>query len=124
MDYKIGHAGDDEVTIDLVDTTDRAPQVLEALQECQEGRCRCPTDQYERLAGMDIATRGGAIRVRLRPRGGTSRHRRAELVPRVHRPTGRGRPAVTSVTGTSWRAAMNSRDARGSTLKHRIEEER
>jgi hypothetical protein len=70
MDYKIGHAGDDEVTIDLVDTADRAPQVLEALQECQEGRCRCPTDQYERLAGMDIATRGGAMRVRLRPRAG------------------------------------------------------
>jgi hypothetical protein len=70
MDYKIGHAGDDEVTIDLVDTADRASQVLEALQECQEGRCRCPTDQYERLAGMDIARRGGAMRVRLRPRAG------------------------------------------------------
>ena len=70
MDYQIGHAGDDEVTTDLVDTAEGAPQVLEALQECQEGRCRCPTDQYERLAGMDIATRGGAMRVRLRPRAG------------------------------------------------------
>lgn len=91
MDYKIGHVGDDEVTIDLVDTTDRARQVLEALQECQEGRCRCPTDQYERLAGMDIATRGGRDpREAPAARGGASRHGRSALVSRVHRPTGRG----------------------------------
>lgn len=69
MDYTIGHAGDD-VTIDLVGTTDHAPQVIEALQECQEGRCGCPTDQYERLASMDIAATGDEIQVTLRPREG------------------------------------------------------
>jgi hypothetical protein len=46
--------------------------VLEALQECQEGRCGCPTDQYERLAGMDFATPDDEIRVTLRPRGGAA----------------------------------------------------
>jgi hypothetical protein len=52
MDYRIGHT-DDEVTIDLSGTAGRNPQVLKALRECQEGRCGCPTNQYEQLA--DIA---------------------------------------------------------------------
>jgi hypothetical protein len=71
MEYRIGHTGD-EVTIDLSGTAGRTPQVLEALHECQEGRCGCPTDQYERLAGMDIATTEDQIRVTLRPREGAT----------------------------------------------------
>lgn len=71
MEYTIGHAGD-EVTIDLSGTAGRTPQVLGALHECQEGRCGCPTDQYEQLAGMDIATTEDQIRVTLRPRQGAA----------------------------------------------------
>jgi hypothetical protein len=71
MEYKIGHTGD-EVTIDLSGTAGRTPQVLEALHECQEGQCGCLTDQYERLAGMDIATAEDQIRVTLRPHEGAT----------------------------------------------------
>ena len=71
MEYTIGQTGD-EVTIDLSGTAGRTPQVLEALHECREGRCACPTDQYERLAGMDIATTDDEIRVTLRPREGAT----------------------------------------------------
>jgi hypothetical protein len=71
MKYTIGQTGD-EVTIDLSGTAGRTPQVLEALHKCQEGRCACPTDQYERLAGMDIATTDDEIRVTLRPREGAT----------------------------------------------------
>ena len=71
MEYTIGHTGDD-VTIDLSGTAGRTPQVLEALHECLEGRCGCPTDQSERLAGMDIATAEDQIRVTLRPGEGAT----------------------------------------------------
>ena len=29
-------------------------EVLGALQQCQEGRCACPTTQYEKLQTLDM----------------------------------------------------------------------
>jgi hypothetical protein len=40
------------------------------MQDCQQGRCGCPTDQYDRLAGMDVAATDDKVTVRLRPRSG------------------------------------------------------
>ena len=43
------------------------PQLLQSLQECQSGSCGCPTDQYDRLAGMDLEAADGAVTLRLEP---------------------------------------------------------
>jgi hypothetical protein len=53
-----------------VEADDRAPQLLAAMQECQEGRCTCPTDQYDRLDGMTIEPGADVITVTLHPRDG------------------------------------------------------
>src|ERR1035438_2269270 len=53
MRYNIAQDGE-AVEIHLQDAGERGPQVLASLQECQEGRCSCPTDQYDRLASIEV----------------------------------------------------------------------
>jgi hypothetical protein len=53
MRYQITERGD-EVEMHVSETGDRAARLLASMQECQEGRCGCPTNQYERLEEMDV----------------------------------------------------------------------
>lgn len=69
MRYQITHAGDD-VEIQVQDTGESAPQLLAALQECRDGRCGCPTDQYDRLADMAIQVGTDEVAVHLHAREG------------------------------------------------------
>ena len=55
------------VEISVHDVGRQQPQLLESLQECQSGSCECPTDQYDRLAGMDLGAADGAVTLRLGP---------------------------------------------------------
>ena len=71
MRYSITGRGED-VEIRLRETGDRTPRLLASLQECREGRCGCPTDQYDRLADMTIEADAGEVTIRLRPRDGES----------------------------------------------------
>lgn len=58
--------------IRIEDIGEKQGQLLQALQECAEGRCTCPTNQYEKLQKIDIAPREGDIEVSLVPRDGES----------------------------------------------------
>lgn len=69
MRYSITSRGE-HVEIRLQEAGDRAPQLLASLQECREGRCRCPTSQYDRLADMVIDVDADEVAIRLRPRDG------------------------------------------------------
>jgi len=69
MRYNITQDGE-AVEIHVQDTGERAPQVLASLQECQEGRCSCPTDQYDRLASIEVGGGEGELTVHLTPRPG------------------------------------------------------
>ena len=72
MRYDIAQAGE-AVEIHVQDAGERAPQVLASLQECQEcqeGRCGCPTDQYDRLASIEVGGGDGELTVQLTPRPG------------------------------------------------------
>jgi hypothetical protein len=50
----------------------RQAQLLQALQECKEGRCTCPTNQYERLDAIEITPGDTAIDITLTPKAGES----------------------------------------------------
>jgi hypothetical protein len=39
--------------------------LLDAFGECRAGRCSCPTDEYEKLAGMDVRVDQDRITLRL-----------------------------------------------------------
>lgn len=69
MRHEITEHGN-EIEMRVTDTKGRGPGLLAAMQECQDGRCGCPTDQYERLEGMDIQTGDEGVTVTLRPRPG------------------------------------------------------
>ena len=51
--------------------------VLGALKECAEGRCTCPTSQYEKLQSVDIAPGKDSIDIVLTPRAGETIDRQA-----------------------------------------------
>ena len=42
-------------------------ELLESIQQCQEGQCGCPTDQYTKLSAIDIERGQDEVRVRLHP---------------------------------------------------------
>ena len=57
----------EEVEMRVTGAGDRAPHLLAAMQDCRAGRCGCPTDQYQRLAGMDVEADDDSVTVTLRP---------------------------------------------------------
>ena len=44
----------DGLTIRLTETGTGTDQLLGLLQECQEGRCDCPTDEYEKVSSLSV----------------------------------------------------------------------
>jgi hypothetical protein len=53
------------VAIELTEVAGRQAGLLEAFGECQEGRCSCPTDEYRKVATMDVRPTGDRIAIRL-----------------------------------------------------------
>ena len=45
-------------------------QLLAAFGECQEGRCSCPTDEYQKLASIDVQESADVIRLHLKVKPG------------------------------------------------------
>jgi len=58
------------VLIELTDVSVKKEQLLEAFAECQAGRCACPTDEYGKLASMEVAGVGDSIQIRLETKPG------------------------------------------------------
>ncbi len=61
------HSGLD-ISVEQVGDSQEA--LLDAFQECQEGRCSCKTGEYDKLESIDVPSVGDGIRVQLRPRSG------------------------------------------------------
>ncbi len=51
------------IEIDVKDLEGRKDQLLEAFQECSEGRCTCPTEEYKKVEAMEI--KGGDDNIQL-----------------------------------------------------------
>lgn len=60
----------DKLHIAIEQVGDRKDRVLEALQECAEGRCTCPTNQYEQLQTIEISAKGDGVEITLTPKPG------------------------------------------------------
>lgn len=61
---------DTNVSIELKNVGGTEKQIIEAFGECKAGRCSCPTDEYEKLASMDVQQTEGLIKVRLQTKPG------------------------------------------------------
>ena len=59
------------VSIELTDLAGRRREdLMEAFGECQEGRCTCPTEEYRKVASMDVEAEEDRIAIRLSSKPG------------------------------------------------------
>ena len=58
------------LVIELSEIAGKEERLLEAFQECREGRCSCPTDEYLKLDSLEIENSAGTISLRLKAKKG------------------------------------------------------
>jgi hypothetical protein len=58
------------LSIEVTEAAGRQEQLLEAFGACQAGRCSCPTNEYRKLASMNVEQAGDSIRIRLETKPG------------------------------------------------------
>ena len=58
------------LTVEVSEILEQQEQLLSAFQACREGRCACPTNEYEKLDSLEIAAQGGEIDLRLKAKSG------------------------------------------------------
>jgi len=69
MKYQISKKAQ-EVEIKVGGVEGQEQQLLDAFQECQEGRCTCPTQEYQKLDSLQVEHANGEISLRLKPKEG------------------------------------------------------
>ena len=67
--YRIKQSGS-AVSIELTEVAGEQDRLLGAFAACQAGRCSCPTDEYQKLAGIAIRQAADEIRLELEPKPG------------------------------------------------------
>jgi hypothetical protein len=69
MEYKIEEQHDG-IRIEVAETKGRQSKLLEAFQECKEGHCTCPTQEYTKLESLVIEKDEGTIHLHLKSKPG------------------------------------------------------
>ena len=54
---------DNGIKINVTDLNGKKEQLLEAFQECSEGRCTCPTQEYQRVESLDVISSDNVIQL-------------------------------------------------------------
>jgi len=65
MKYKV-ESKENEINIEVSEAKGKQKKLLEAFQECQEGRCTCPTQEYAKLDSLEIESNEDTIRLKLK----------------------------------------------------------
>lgn len=53
------------VGVEVIDVGEKKDRFLEAFAQCQSGSCDCPTDEYAKLASMEVQDADDSISIRL-----------------------------------------------------------
>jgi putative SOS response-associated peptidase YedK len=56
--------------VEVSDIEGKEEELLASFQACREGRCACPTDEYQKLESLDIDESAGKISLRLKAKSG------------------------------------------------------
>ena len=51
------------IDINITEVEDKKEELLEAFQECSEGRCSCPTQEYQKVETMNVIDTKGTIQL-------------------------------------------------------------
>ncbi len=65
MEAKI-KSTEDGIEIDVTNLEGKRDQLLEAFQECSEGRCACPTQEYQKVEALNIINSEDAIQLSIK----------------------------------------------------------
>jgi len=69
MKYKV-ESTEGVVSIEVTETKGKQNRLLHAFQECQEGPCTCPTEEYSKLNSLEITSDEDTIKLKLKPKPG------------------------------------------------------
>ena len=69
MKYKIDK-NNTGLDISINDVKSKKKELLEAFQECKEGRCSCPTEEYNKLESLQIEEDDNKIKLHLKSKNG------------------------------------------------------
>jgi len=69
MKYTINEH-DKGVDISVEDVKNKKEKLLGAFQECQEGRCSCPTEEYKKMESLEVEHDNQSIQLRLKSKHG------------------------------------------------------
>jgi hypothetical protein len=58
------------LTVEVTDIEGQQERLLAEFQACRDGRCSCPTDEYEKLEALEIDESSASIRLRLKAKAG------------------------------------------------------
>jgi uncharacterized protein (UPF0212 family) len=67
---RIVKSSSDGLTIEVSEISGQQEQLLAEFQACQEGRCSCPTKEYEKLDSLNIEAASGKVRLNLKAKSG------------------------------------------------------
>ena len=70
MKYKI-EEHEKQLDINVEDAGDKKEKLLQAFQQCQQGRCSCPTDEYKKLASLEIEDNENGLKLHIKSKPGT-----------------------------------------------------
>jgi hypothetical protein len=70
MKYKVTE-NDNGIDISIADIKDKKNKLMEAFQECKEGRCSCPTEEYKNMESLEIKNDGDDVILHLKSKGGS-----------------------------------------------------
>jgi len=65
MKYKV-ESTENEVRIEVSEARGKQEKLLQAFQECQQGRCTCPTQEYSKLDSLEIDANEDTIKLKLK----------------------------------------------------------
>jgi hypothetical protein len=51
------------IEIDVTELEGKKQELLEAFQECSEGRCTCPTQEYQKVEALEVVDADNAIQL-------------------------------------------------------------
>ena len=58
------------IDISVEDVKNEKEKLLEAFQECQEGQCSCPTEEYKKMESLEVEHDDRNIQLRLKHKDG------------------------------------------------------
>ena len=58
------------LTVEVSDIEGKEEELLADFQACREGRCACPTDEYQKLESLNIDESAGKVSLRLKGKSG------------------------------------------------------